>query len=554
MSGIPGWLGTLSASERRLWAAFGSGQRLDLRVGDAAKDDPATADSWGPGRQVRAAVVAALALGASPPTPGRVPALRLVGARVVGTLDLADGLVNYSIELSECHFDGPVNLDCATTRSVVLSGSHLPSLSAYGATVRGSLALRRAVITAAPGQRAVHANRIEVATDIRASGLRAVGSVCLVGAQVHGLVNLGDADLSNPGRDALNAGGLRVAGSLFCDGVRADGETRLPGAVIGGELNFDGAVLRNPRPVDQLGCALYGEALSVRSDLLARGLRADGVIHLTSCQIGSGIKLHGARLDTPDGVALSLANARIGRSLYLDEGFRTTGEVRCTGAVVTGHLNLTGIESPDGTLGLFATRIGVIRHDRGPDALAGWPARLNLDGCVYDTFDPYLPARQRLKMMDHQVGQFRSQPYEQLAAYYRGLGHDNHARTVLLAKLRAHRRALPWYLRPAGYLLDTMVGYGYRPLRAIGWAVALLVAGGLFFAAHPPAHVHADDSSAFNPWLYTADLLIPIVRFGQQDPWQAHGGAAVVAAVLTVLGWALSVAIAAAAARTLNRN
>jgi hypothetical protein len=58
----------------------------------------------------------------------------------------------------------------------------------------------------------------------------------------------------------------------------------------------------------------------------------------------------------------------------------------------------------------------------------------------------------------------------------------------------------------------------------------------------------------FNPVLYAADHLVPVIRFGQTDVWQYHGTPAVVTTALTVLGWTLGIAIAAAASRTLTRN
>jgi hypothetical protein len=152
------------------------------------------------------------------------------------------------------------------------------------------------------------------------------------------------------------------------------------------------------------------------------------------------------------------------------------------------------------------------------------------------------------------TGGFRAQPYEQLAAYYRSLGNDGEARTVLLARQRAVRAELPFPRRLPGYLLDLLVGYGYRPLRAFGWAIGLLVASSVYFGRVHPQRTGSDSSATFNPVLYAADHLIPVVRFGQSDAWQYHGVPAVVTVVLTVLGWTLGIAIAAAAGRTFTRN
>src|ERR1700730_17714128 len=119
----------LSGAERSLWAAFPLGESLDVRVGDAAEDDPAGGGAWVQGRSVRAAVVAALLMGALAPVPGRVPAMRLSSARITGALHLSFSDVRHAMLLQDCFFDEEPRLDGARTRLVSLSRSYLPGLS-----------------------------------------------------------------------------------------------------------------------------------------------------------------------------------------------------------------------------------------------------------------------------------------------------------------------------------------------------------------------------------------------------------------------------------------
>ena len=86
-------------AERRLWAAFGRGVLVDLRVGDPEADNPAHADRWDESRRVRAEVVVALLLGAVDPVAGCVPKIRLAGALVEGSLDVRQGIVGCAAEL-----------------------------------------------------------------------------------------------------------------------------------------------------------------------------------------------------------------------------------------------------------------------------------------------------------------------------------------------------------------------------------------------------------------------------------------------------------------------
>jgi hypothetical protein len=560
---VPGRLGRLTPTELRIWQAFPRGELVDLRVGDPAVDDPARADGWSADRSVRGEVIAALLLGACPAATGSVAAVRISGARITGGLRFDHGVVSSLLLLQGCRFEGPVDFDDAVTQSIDLSGSRLTTLNAYGAQVRGTLDLKDTVVTGSGS--AVHADGIRIEGNLFANRAVVIGSFCLINAQVSGQVTFIGSRLINPapGSPSLNAGGLRVGRSLLAQGLTAAGEVRLPGAHVGSSLLLSGATL------DGLGgTALHCDALTVASEAAfhrhgtgeaAKCFTAIGSVHLRGARFGDDLDLRGARLvPTPGAPALQAEQASVEGSLRLTAGFATRGEIRLTGVRVTGHLELNGMDSPDALLTLYAATVqGGVRDDRD-----SWPNRLHLDGFTYGPFAQYRSAEERLPLINRQVrsadngrtGAYRAQPYEQLASYYRSLGNDGEARTVLLAKQRALNAQLPWWRAIPGRLLDLLVGYGYRPLRAIGWAVGLLVASSAYFSTVRPQHISTEDTSDFNPVLYAADHLIPVIRFGESDVWQYHGVAAVVTVVLTVLGWTLGIAIAAAATRTLTRN
>lgn len=101
---------------------------------------------------------------------------------------------------------------------------------------------------------------------------------------------------------------------------------------------------------------------------------------------------------------------------------------------------------------------------------------------------------------------------------------------------------------------DWTVGYGYRPLRAGLWLAALFIIGTTAFTLkHPPplSHGNAPD---FSPALYTLDLLLPIVSFGQETAFNPHGWQQWLAATLIASGWILASTIAAGATRVLSRQ
>ena len=225
-------------AERRLWAAFGRGVLVDLRVGDPEADNPAHADRWDESRRVRAEVVVALLLGAVDPVAGCVPKIRLAGALVEGSLDVRQGIVGCAAELTGCRFAGGLLLGEARAHTLDFSGSVLETVDATGAEIGGHLILNRC-----------QARAITVEL-----------------AHITGKVSLNSAHLINPGASALNAGRMTVDGSMFWQkGFRAEGEVRLIVVHISGRLRLDGAQLINPG-----ASALNAEGMTVAAACPAR--------------------------------------------------------------------------------------------------------------------------------------------------------------------------------------------------------------------------------------------------------------------------------------------
>jgi hypothetical protein len=88
----------------------------------------------------------------------------------------------------------------------------------------------------------------------------------------------------------------------------------------------------------------------------------------------------------------------------------------------------------DGQILLRNAHIGVLADDKD-----SWPPRQELGGLTYGDLHPYLPARKRLHWLGRSA-EYQGQPFEELAAYYQRLGHDEQARRVLLAQQRARNR------------------------------------------------------------------------------------------------------------------
>jgi len=486
----------LTSAERQLWDAYPTGRPVDFRTG-GAEDDPESGADWGVERTVRASVVAALLLGGNPGQPGSRAALRLAGARISGKLDLDGAEIGHAMWFEGCCFEQGVRLYGAATRTIDIKRSRLPGLNLTMARVEGTVSLRHTVLN---------------------------GTLGLTNARLAGELVLDHAVISHPDGWAVWAGGLAVEGAVFCSGTTVHGGLRLPGAQLPGGLHMHGARLRRPD-----GVALLAERAVVGTLALSEGFTAEGTVSLRGAEIADQLTFDGAVLQAP---GLALDCARMQTSTFV----------------------FTPAQAPSGAVDLQYARVVTV-HDRA-DA---WPDTVRLQGFTYGSLHESgglqdRTVERRVTWIRRHPG-YAAQPYEQLASWYRQIGHDDDARRVLLAKQRHRRKTLGLPARLWGHLLDATVGYGYRPWLAGLWLAALVVLGTVFFDAHTPKATEPGQVPPFNAFVYTLDLLIPIGGLGQRTSWYWPGGAAAwLAYALVAAGWILTTAVLAGVTRTLSRQ
>jgi hypothetical protein len=626
----------LSDSEKRVRTDFLAGGRTSFAVGDPAADDPALGATWGPERTVRAEFLRKLIDEAG---ERRAP-LRLVGARVVGPLELEYLELGYSLSFNGCHFDHDIDLHDTRLRRLNLHDSHLAGLNAamarvdgtvvlHGAHVNGLIRLDNAeiggglLITDAvlrrPGDVALRANRLRVTGDLLLWGTTIEGRAVLRDSRVDGILSLERARLRDPGGEALDAARLHIGSDLLADDLHTEGMIRFAGSQIQGLLRLAGAKLSNPGAT-----ALDAYQARIGADLQCyRDFDADGLVRITGAHItgharfdtatlrGDGTAALDARYADIGGAArcreirsagaIRFASARVandldfrqallarsiddlalaphaatalsaasgsgpagapglgsvaaaspqpaGPSLHQDPADASIPNLLFLGNLRAGELTLRFAAPPAGGIYLANAQVGVLNDDPGT-----WPPHLTVEGFAFERIAEPGPLRSRIGWLAREAAGYRPGPYEHLAAVYRRQGLDGEARRVLLAKQRARRRTLSLIARPWGLVQDAAVGYGYRPERALGWLAALLVTGIVVFGLHHPVPAGADKAPAFNPLIYSLDLLLPVINFGQGRAYVATGGYQWVAYLLTAAGWILATTIAAGVARAVNR-
>lgn len=462
------------------------------------------------------------------------------------------------------------------------------------------------------------ADRMQVSGNVDLDrNLTSTGTLRMVNARIGGSLRLSGATIdmsegaepfeeqtgkTGPGpyrHRALHLDGTEIDGGIDARDTRIAGQVRLVDVTTRGSVVLDGSILSN-----RGGDVVEGRRFTTGGNLDARGLTVFGSVLLPEASIGANFDLRASRLVSPGRYrrdqsqkpSVDLRVAQIGRDLVCAGGdgqsFSAHGEIRIRraeigrqtnfqGAELGSRLNVTAING----FGLITQelRVDVAAPPRGhvnlqharcanlADNDKFWDAtgHISLHDFRYDALaepielDDDAQVKHRLKLLRNAMGDnYRPGPYDQFATMLRANGNEEHASTVLIDKQRWRYAALADGYRLLGLplllwscLQRWMVGYGYRPMRALLWLLALLILGSVWFSLQAvPTEANADDHLVWNPVLFTIDQLVPIVDFGHKNRWHFEGASQWITAGLVASGWVLATTVAAGITRMLRRS
>ena len=476
--------------------------------------------SAAPDLRLRAEFLAFLLRGGSADAPVAGRRLQILGACIVGCLDLRDASVPVSLWMYRCVFGTTPVLDGAHVRgSMAFPDSALPGFAAEGCRIDGELAFNAGC--SLHGE--LQLTRAVIGRDLNCERL-----------QLH------ESEKFTPGRPCrVVADGMSVAGDLVLAGAEAVGELHLRAARVGGELRATGARLSAPfDPTGARGVALNLDCVEVRGNVrLDRGFTAAGQVRAQRARIDGDLDCSSAGFDAAG-----------------DAGWDDARTVLLDGARIGGALILRELQAPLQGASLVDATVGSLADD-----VATWGQHHVLDGFSYRRVGAHAPtdAATRLGWLDRQHASqlgsdFRPDPWRRLIGVLRGMGHGRSAAAVAIGRERHLRRAgligrdlpawLRWLPRVGHDLFGLFAGYGHRPLRVLGIATLLwLACGAAYWAAAadgamaPSGRVAA---APFVPLAYSLDVLVPLLDLGQARRWApAVGGRSNVALMVLGLSW-----------------
>jgi hypothetical protein len=490
------WFSDVDNIDRGKFAIAGSSSNRDDPT-----NDPAQAEKWDRNRDIRAALINWLCVDPAAIALLNRRGIAVMGARVVGGLDLSYLRVPFSLLIRKCVLGDRIRLVAAELPHLDLNGSYVSEIDGKGLIVHGDLNL--------------------------ADGFHAAGETRLENAKIDGELNCSGgyfhsstvalSQFDGPYKPAIIADLAVVGGDANLGfGFHSDGAVLMRFASIAGTLDMFGSRLSNPGNValrcngSSFGGVLFG---TPSDEQKWGGFDAIGKVEFLAARVRAFFNVNRARFlgTVGDGHGFSAA-----------------------GISIDGALLLRNVELQNGAfLDLSGARVTFLVDDEN-----SWPApgNLNIDGFTYSGIVPLAPtdasgdARTRLRWLQRQSG-FHLQPYRQLAKVLRERGDEAGATQVLVAGDDLNYERFGLAGRIWGGFLKYTIGYGHRPLLALLWSLGVVLVGWLVVLIGKRAGVMrltwpettpvptGDPVAGLNPLLYSLDVFVPFVNLHQEHYW-----------------------------------
>lgn len=505
------------------------------------------------------------------------PPLRITGGCVVGSVHLPARSIARSVRFRGTRFRGDLVMRASTMRSLQFLGCSIKTLDLNGSWIEGDLALE------GHGSRRTQLGRLTLAT-ARVAGHVIVhqtdaGCVDLEDARLAGSLSLGQQARV---RGGLRARRLRVGG----DAHLVDASFRGSGAAVDmsrahvegalfihpeleswGRMYVDGSVVLDHAYV---GSDLALPRLSVASTSVygvsARSARVGGGIWLSDSSVSGGVDLayaqvagnielnslhlHPRRDDSPDSEvsaesqpwtdevpAIDLGHLSAGGSLLWDVYLPDRASVSLQGVSVgefhyTSDLDWTERADLSGfTYRWIESQYSPLRRPKLAAAAKKtlrWRINDRPGGRVEGTIHDYVfePDNSHLNLLrSHAGGEIDLASYHNLAKVHLDHGRQRDAETVAMAATNDRNRAAGVPRVILGLPFRAFTGNGYRPVRALWWALGFILVGAVLYNSQFNWTNFATESSgwderAMQPVIYSADILLPIVDFGEASRYQ----------------------------------
>lgn len=289
-------------------------------------------------------------------------AIRLLNARVVGTLDLSASRVDVPLHFFGCEFLEPVNVEGALLHELVISGPN---------TARGvsPVQCRQSELAG------LRANGVTIARDLDISGTRVFGSlqgvpsytrrsaIWLTEARIGGRLLAAATRIETSADRAIQADRTTISGDVrLINGFYTNAEVRLIAVNMAGSLDLTGGEIsadRLGRALDIAEARIAGSVFMLRNPDTNERTKISGRIEMGRAEVGGRMLLRWASLAPPEshkgqhdygptgeaeGLVISAPNLRVRGDLMIEDTTIITGGLNFAGAEFNGGLSVVRAE------------------------------------------------------------------------------------------------------------------------------------------------------------------------------------------------------------------
>lgn len=376
------------------------------------------------------------------------------------------------------------------------------------------------------------------------------GKFSMEDAYLGRVLNITDSEIGASGARSLAAAGTEFVGGIVGDRCLLRGSLDLPNISSSADLRFADAEFE--------GSSSQGFSRGSLRDARRGGTWRGTSVRLTNSSVRGDCDLRGATIsESVDLTGLVVRTVDLDATAFSSQNSPGLIASRLTGQ----SLRMRFKDGPNRAIRLDDAQIGSLVDDS-----SSWnsSATVSIEGLTYSNLDSTMSRTERLTWLRQAVSDYSPQPYEQLAQSYDASGRARDARDVRYQSARRSHASGGRLGQVWGALQDVMIGYGYRPLRAVVWVVCAAILGALYFRfgigncavtkTQGLCPVDPTANPGWDPYLYAVDLLVPFVDLGQGNAWILDNVSKAVMIALGTIGWILITTIAAAAVRAVARN
>ena len=280
--------------------------------------------------------------------------VRVVGARIIGVLDLTGTTIDFPIAFIDCYFAHELALRGATLQSIFLGGSDVPGIDASSSHIHGDVQLcdgfraharvrfDRAIVDGNFSLNGAHLNSHNHPTSLTDGTF--VSSMLAdshdhVGVRVSTSFSSSSELLDRSRRSAFFADEMTIHGHLLMsNSFHSVGEVSMRRAHIGGVFYCCHARFENLGAV----AIVTDEALIDGDIVMSNGFVAHGEVSIRRARLRGHLYCSHGTFKNPGGDALSADGAEVGGRAFLGDWFSAKGAVRLSDAKLVSDLYCVG--------------------------------------------------------------------------------------------------------------------------------------------------------------------------------------------------------------------